>query len=277
MSKENEPDNKDPKAPATKPGEGKGKDGKDGEGLEKNKISENFLKLFDGMELSEDFKEKAGLLFTAAVNEEAEKKSAKAKEDAKKEYDDKLSEEKERLSESVDRYLTHAVRTYLEENAVAIENGIRIEAANKVMESTKAIMESAGLEVPEAERSALEEAQAELAESKTKLDESIKREISLQENVNTLTKEKVFGEITEGLVMTDKERLVTLSESVEFQTADQYRAQLETLRESFIKGKTVAPATNNLDEGKPVTVDPKTLNEGAEPSAPAAKPRRRQF
>lgn len=275
MADENE---KDPKKPVDgKDGEGKTtppkKDGKGKEELEDDKMSENFLKLFDGLELSEDFKTRAAVIFTAAVNEQADAKSEKVISEKVAELEEAATTEREKLSEEVDRYLTHAVRVYMDENKLAIESGIKVEAASAVMESAREICEQVGVDIPDSELDAVSEAEQKLAESQEKLNNEIRKTVELQESINALTKEKVLGAVSEGLILTDIERLNNLAESVTFEDESQFTAAVTTLRESFIKGEPVSKPEPKLNEGKMVNVDGVNLDEGVE----APQPKKRRF
>lgn len=261
---------KDPKKTAVS-----GKDGGDEKELDKTKIAEDIKALFVGTELSEDLQTSIATICVAAIHEKVESEKAKAKADAEEEADKKMEEAVATLSEDVDKYLTRAVKVFLEENEVAISSGVQVAAATKIVESAKEIAGTYGLEIDEATGDALAESETAMAEATTRLDESLAREVSLEEEIVTLKKERVMKTVQEGLAMTDAERLVTLAESVDFEDEEQFTTAVTTLKESFLKAPAKPKAKPNLNEGKPVAVPKQAddLNEG-EVDAPVKSRRR---
>ena len=64
------------------------------------------------------------------------------------------------------------------------------------------------------------------------------------------TADSVFANVAEGLADTQKEKLATLAENVEFESDTDYREKLETLKESYFPSKSSAPksTSENLSE-----------------------------
>lgn len=261
-------DPKDPKDTAVS-----GKDGGDDKELDKTKIAEDIKALFSGTELSEELQTSIATICVAAIHEKVEAEKEKAKADAKADADAKMEETIAALSEDVDKYLTRAVKVFLEENEVAISSGVQVAAATKIVESAKEIAGTYGLEIDEATGDALVESETAIAEATAKLDESLAREVSLESEISALKKDRAMVSLKEGLAMTDAERLETLAESVEFEDEAQFTTAVQTLKESFLKAPK-AVVKPKLDEGKVVNVpkDHTDLNEGV---VETQKPRRR--
>jgi hypothetical protein len=283
FAKKDEPDTKKPEAGAEKEPEGKKEPMKDGEktGLDKEKVAESIRGLFKGVELSEKIVESVVLIATAAIAEQTELASLAAIAEAREDYESKFDVEVTKLAESVDKYLTHGVRKFIDENKIAITEGLRQEAAHKILESAKGICESYGLEISDDEQATLEEAESKVTLATEKLDESLNREIELQNEVDNLKKERSFKAVTEGMVLTDAERLGKLAESISFNDESDYADQLKTLKESFIGGTKVPKEPLNLNEGKTVDapkVDAKAvkLDESTD-QKPKAAPKSRKF
>ena len=213
-------------------------------------VEEDVNALLGGEELSEEFKEKAKTIFEAAINA----KVAGIKEELKTQYEEKLAEEieaaKESLSERVDSYLEYVADEWFEENALAIENGLKTEMTESFLEGMKGLFEEHYVTIPEDKYDVLESMVEKLDDMETKLNEQIEKNISLNGRLSEATADGILDQVSEGLAQTQKEKLASLSESVEFESEGQYREKLETLKESYFSDKKSPVAkTETLSEG----------------------------
>lgn len=211
-------------------------------------VEEDVNALLGGEELSEEFKEKAKTIFEAAINA----KVAGIKEELETQYQEKLAEEieaaKESLAERVDSYLEYVADEWFEENALAIENGLKTEMTESFLSGMKSLFEEHYVTIPEDKYDVLESMVEKLDDMETKLNEQIEKNISLNGRLSEATADGILDEVSEGLAVTQKEKLASLSESVEFESEAQYREKLETLKESYFSKATVAK-TETLSEG----------------------------
>ena len=214
-------------------------------------IEEDVNALLGGEELSEEFKEKAKTIFEAAINS----KVAEIKEGLEAQYQEKLAEEieaaKESLAERVDSYLEYVADEWFEENALAVEAGLKTEMTESFLEGMKGLFEEHYVSIPEEKYDVLESMVEKLDDMETKLNEQIEKNISLNSRLSESAAEGILNDVSEGLAQTQKEKLASLSESVEFESETQYREKLETLKESYFSQKNVStPAkTETLSEG----------------------------
>jgi hypothetical protein len=213
-------------------------------------IEEDVNALLGGEELSEEFKEKAKTIFEAAINS----KIAGIKEELEAQYEEKLAEEieaaKESLSERVDSYLEYVADEWFEENALAVETGLKSEMTESFLEGMKGLFEEHYVSIPEDKYDVLESMVEKLDDMETKLNEQIEKNISLNGRLSEATAEGILDQVSEGLAQTQKEKLASLSESVEFESEAQYREKLETLKESyFSEKKSPVTKTETLSEG----------------------------
>ena len=213
-------------------------------------IEEDVNALLGGEELSEDFKEKAKTIFEAAINS----KVAAVKEELKAQYQEKLAEEieaaKESLAERVDSYLEYVADEWFEENALAVETGLKTEMTESFLEGMKGLFEEHYVSIPEEKYDVLESMVEKLDDMETKLNEQIEKNISLNGRLSEATADGILDQVSEGLAQTQKEKLASLSESVEFESEGQYREKLETLKESYFSDKKSPVAkTETLSEG----------------------------
>ena len=214
-------------------------------------VEEDVNALLGGEELSEEFKEKAKTIFEAAINA----KVAEIKEGLEAQYQEKLSEEieaaKESLAERVDSYLEYVADEWFEENALAVEAGLKTEMTESFLEGMKGLFEEHYVSIPEEKYDVLESMVEKLDDMETKLNEQIERNISLNKRLAESVADGILDQVSEGLAQTQKEKLASLSESVEFESETEYREKLETLKESYFSSKSQSSSAKSetLSEG----------------------------
>ena len=222
-------------------------------------IEEDVNALLAGEELSEEFREKAKVIFEASINA----KITDIENQLNEEYATKLTEEVEgikvALTERTDAYLEYVAEEWLEENQLAVERGIKSEMTESFLEGMKKLFEDHYVSLPEDKYDVLENMVDKLDEMETKLNEQIERNVALNQKLGESTAQTVFNNVAEGLAVSQKEKLQSLAEGVEFESEETYRGKLETLKESYFKGgKTSSP-----------TSAPQELKEEAEHVEPA--------
>ena len=207
--------------------------------------------LFEGEELSEEFQDKARTIFEAAINA----KLAEVKEAVKTEYEEQLVEEvaaiKSELEERVDAYLEYVADEWLQENEIAVESGLKTEMTESFLEGMKNLFEEHYVSVPEDKYDVIESMVDKLDEMEGKLNEQIEKNIALNRRLAESTSDVVFGEVAEGLATSQKEKLATLVENVEFESETDYREKLVTLKESYFPSNAGSQRdkSENLSEG----------------------------
>ena len=207
--------------------------------------------LFEGEELSEEFQDKARTIFEAAINS----KLAEVKEAVKTEYEEQLVEEvaaiKSELEERVDAYLEYVADEWLQENQIAVESGLKTEMTESFLEGMKNLFEEHYVSVPEEKYDVIESMVDKLDEMEGKLNEQIEKNIALNRRLAESTSDVVFGEVAEGLAASQKEKLATLVENVEFESETDYREKLVTLKESYFPSNAGSQRdkSENLSEG----------------------------
>tara|TARA_R100001594_G_scaffold31528_1_gene58764 strand:- start:755 stop:1876 length:1122 start_codon:yes stop_codon:yes gene_type:complete len=214
-------------------------------------IEEDVKALVEGEELSEEFKEKAKTILEAAIKG----KVSQIKETLQSEYDSKLLEEvqeiKTALDERVDSYLEYVADEWFTENKLAVEGGLKEELTESFMTGLKGLFEEHYVSIPEEKYDVLESMVEKLDDMETKLNEQIEKNVSLNKRLAGVTAEGIFDSVSEGLADTQKEKLASLSESVEFDSEEEYRDKLETLKESYFPSKSAPTSakTETLSEG----------------------------
>ena len=205
--------------------------------------------LLEGEELSEDFTNKARTIFEAAIRS----KIAEMKEQVQSEYEDNLIEQvqsiKEELTDRVDSYLEYVADEWVAENQLAVENGLKTEMTESFLNGMKSLFEDHYVSIPEEKYDVIESMVDKLDEMEGKLNEQIEKNIALNRRLAESVSDVVFADVTEGLAQTQKDKLASLVENVEFDSEEAYREKLETLKESYFPTKVAQRnTTENLTE-----------------------------
>ena len=211
-------------------------------------IEEDIEALLAGEELSEEFQEKARTIFEAAITS----KIAEVKEEVEKEYEKALTEEistlKSELTERVDAYLEYVADEWVSENELALERGLKTEMTDSFLSGMKSLFEEHYVSIPEDKYDVLNNMVDKLDEMENKLNEQIDKNVALKKRLSESTSDVIFAEVSEGLAITQKEKLQSLSESVEFESEDNYREKLVTLRDSYFSTEKQKDTAETISE-----------------------------
>ena len=213
-------------------------------------IEEDVTALVEGEELSEDFKNKAKTILEAAIKG----KVTQIKESLEAGYETKLVEEvteiKTALNERVDSYLEYVAEEWFTENQLAVEGGLKEELTESFMTGLKSLFEEHYVSIPEEKYDVLQSMVEKLDDMETKLNEQIEKNVGLNKRLAESVADSILESVSDGLAATQKEKLASLAESVEFDSETQYRDKLETLKESYFPTKsTPAVKSESLSEG----------------------------
>ena len=222
---------------------------------EKFDVEADVAALLEGEELSEDFQKKATTIFETAIKS----KVATIKEELQEAYATALVEEldeiKKGLTERVDSYLEYVCDEWFQENALQVESGLKTEMTESFLEGMKGLFEEHYVTVPEEKYDVLNSMVDKLDEMENKLNEQIDRNVALNKRLAESNADGVFATVSEGLADTQKEKLATLAEKVEFESEADYREKLETLKESYFPSKTSAPKNTSENLSEEVSTD----------------------
>jgi hypothetical protein len=213
-------------------------------------IEQDVDALIAGEELSEDFKNKAKTILETAVKGQVKQ----IKENLEADYDKRLLEEVEEikgaLNERIDSYLEYVADEWFNENQLAVEGGLKEELTESFMTGLKGLFEEHYVEIPEDKYDVLQSMVEKLDDMETKLNEQIERNVTLNQRLSESSSDVILADVSEGLADTQKEKLASLAESVEFDSENAYREKLETLKESYFPSKApTATKSESLSEG----------------------------
>jgi hypothetical protein len=206
--------------------------------------------LVAGLELSEENQGKAKTIFESAINSKASAIRAEIQEEYDSQLDEHVQEIKGELQERVDSYLEYVADEWFDENQLAIENGLKADMTESFLSGMKGLFEEHYVEIPEEKYDVLKSMVEKLDDMETKLNEQIEKNINLNGRLAESVADGILESVSDGLAATQKEKLASLAESVEFESDEEYREKLETLKESYFPHKGAPTAkTENLSEG----------------------------
>jgi hypothetical protein len=195
--------------------------------------AEDVAALTEGEEFSEEFKQKATTIFEAAVKSRIEEQVTAIASTLEEQFSAKLQEEIASLAEKVDETLNYAITTWVEENQVALDAGLKLEIAEEFMGGLKKVFEENYLNLPEEKVDVVETMTEELCEMEGRLNEQIERNIDLNNKLAGYQKTVILNQMSEGLVDTQREKLASLAEGVEFVSEEDFRGKVSTLISSY--------------------------------------------
>jgi len=211
--------------------------------------------LLEGEELSEEFQDKAKTIFETAIKS----KVAEIKEELNESYAAALVEELETIKgglvERVDSYLEYVADEWIQENALQVEAGLKTEMTESFLEGMKGLFEEHYVSIPEEKYDVLNSMVDKLDEMENKLNEQIERNVSLNRRLAESTADVIFADVAEGLADTQKDKLASLAENVEFESETDYREKLGTLKESYFPTKTSTPKSTSENLSEEVSTD----------------------
>ena len=210
-------------------------------------IDHHLEALFNGQELTEDFKERTSTIFKAAVNE----RDLSIREQLETKVEAKLAaaiqENKEEMGANLDSYLNYVVEEWMKENEVAIERGLRNEVTEEFLSGLRNLFLEHNIDVPESKVDVLEKMAARIEELEESLNKEIENNISLREKVEVATKRDVVEEIGSDLTASERVKLRKLLEGVNAESHADFVTKAKILKENyFVEG--IEPI-RNTEEG----------------------------
>jgi hypothetical protein len=237
---------------------------KQDESLEEKKVNTTDVDvLFSGEGLSEEFKNNAKAIFEAAVLAKVEEQKTALEE----EYNTKLVEEAQEFATNlvgkIDEYLEYVVSEYMEENKLAIEKGIRAELAEDFMLGLKNLFTEHYIDIPEEKVNVVEEFANKVGELEEQLDKIISEKKSLSDELDGLKKDKILGEVSEGLSEVQSEKLKSLAEGIEFVSEEDYKEKLSLTKKKYFSEST--DSQEPVKKNESLDSDVSTLDESFSP------------
>lgn len=221
----------------------------------KTKMGEHFDAMFEGEEISEQFKEKASTIFEMAVNyrvnevvEELETLYADKLNEKVEEIEESYADQLQELTSKIDQYLDYVVEEWVKENEVAIETSLRSEITEDFIHGLKNLFAEHYIEVPEEKVNVVEELALRVEELEAKLNEAVNENIELKDSLTEMSSEEIFNEVSEGLTLSQAEKFKKLAEGVDFDDTENFKNKLLIVKENYFPSNGVKKTSNLLEE-----------------------------
>ncbi len=224
--------------------------------------NEDLSVLFDGEDLTEDFKVKAITIFEAAINEKVAAQVTELEEAYNVALAEEVAEVTEELTNKIDEYLDYAVQTWLQENELSVEQGIRTEVSESFMNGLHQLFHDHYIAVPESKVDLVDELAEENEELVTRLNDEIQTTMDLAEELLGFQRAIVFNDMCEGLVDTEVEKFKTLAEGIEHADIEEYAEKLHIVKESYFNGVEGEEIADDNNEGTPIVTETNSIMEG---------------
>lgn len=198
--------------------------------------------------LSEEFKEKTSVIFEAAVKSKLSEEITRLEENYAVELAEEVETIKTDLVGKVDSYLNYVVETWMEENQVAIQNGLRTEIAETFMNNMRDLFVESYIEVPETKVDLVDELAGQVEELEERLNNTTGDAISLAEELETYKRNTIVAEASRDLADTQAEKLKGLLESVDFENEESFVAKVNTIKESYFSKEIPEQLEESVEE-----------------------------
>jgi len=200
-------------------------------------FKEDMDALFNGEELTEEFKEKATTIFEAAVMTRINEAFATIEEEFEARLQEEAAKNQEGLVEKVDGYLNYIVEQWFTQNEIALESGMKSEILEGFVSGLKGLFEEHYIDIPEEKFDVLGALEEQNAELQAKLDEQVAVNVEMAKVINESTRESIVADALDGLTETDKEKFLGLSEELVFEGVESFEKKVQTIRENYFTNK----------------------------------------
>ena len=198
--------------------------------------------------LSEGFKDKAAVIFEAAIKSKLSEEVDRIESELQEEFDEELKTTREEMVEQIDGYLNYVVEKFMEENKLAIENGLRAEIAEDFMKGLQNLFTESYIEVPEGKTDMVDELSSQVSDLEARLNETTETSIKQSQELEELKRDAIIREHSRDLAETQVEKLKSLAEDIDFEDAETFSKKVATIKESYFTKKKVTVAEEQIDD-----------------------------
>jgi hypothetical protein len=228
-------------------------------------MKEDMDALFNGEELTEDFKSKAATIYEAAVLARVNEEVARISEEFEAKLAEQVEQNTQGIVEQVDGYLGYIAEQWIAQNELALERGIKSEILEGFITGLKGLFEEHYIDIPEEKYDVLGEMEEKITALEAKLNEQVETNVELTKTLAEAKRQEIVKQISEGLTDSETEKFMSLVEELSYEDAGTYETKVKTIRENYFSGKktevasvvTDAPVEVLTEEKKVAPVDPK--------------------
>jgi hypothetical protein len=229
-----------------------------------NAVKEDMDALFNGEELTEEFKEKATTIYEAAVTARVKEEVARIEEEFAAKLAEEVAKQTEGIVEQVDGYLGYISEQWMAQNEIALERGIKSELLESFVAGMKSLFEEHYIDVPEEKYDVLGEMEETISDLEAKLNEQVAANVELTKVLAEQKRSEILAAATEGLTDTEVEKFNGLAEELSYEDAESFEKKVQTIRENYFtkKATTIVESVvtdtpvETLTEEKKVQADP---------------------
>ena len=207
----------------------------DEEKSESYDMSDDIDALVGGEDLSEEFKNKAKVVFEAAVSAKVSEIKEELESQKRDEIVEASNEIKEDLTNKVDSFLGYVAEEWVKDNELAIERGLKSELTENFIQGLKALFEDHYVEVPDDKLDVVDELASKIEDVEAKLNEEVSKNIDLTSERDELVRNKVVSEVSSDLTTSEVEKLTKLIEDLD--ADDEFESNVKTIKESYFSGE----------------------------------------
>lgn len=198
--------------------------------------------------LSEEFKEKTAIIMEAAIKSKLKAEVARLEESYEEQLNEAVEAIEEDLIEKVNSYLNYVAESWMEENKVAIQSGLRAEIAEKFMNKLKDLFVESYIDVPEEKLDLVDDLAEQVESLEEELNSMIEEQMTMREELEAYKRQEIIFEMSEGLADTQIDRLAELAEAVDFDDEDTFRKRVGVIKETYFKKKATKTAATGINE-----------------------------
>jgi hypothetical protein len=203
---------------------------------------ENVEEIFTGEEISEELMDKAAIIFEAAVNARISIVEARLEEQFSEALQEAIDLVHEEVVESVDKYMSYVAKEWMEENKLAIDNGLKAEMAEEMLLGLKEMFEANYITVSEEKTDVLSSMAEEIDVLKTRLNEEVEARLALEEELEDTRVADLVADVTEGMTVSERDKFMTFAENITYTDIEDFSKKVETIKETYFSGKNVSNA-----------------------------------
>lgn len=220
-------------------------------------VKEDVEALVNGEDLSEEFKQKAATIFEAAVVTRVKQEVARLEEEFQAQLDEAVAEEYEGLVEKVDGYLNYIVESWIAQNEIALERGMKSEILENFVSGLKSLFQENYIDVPEEKYDLIGDMEQTIIDLQDKLNEQLEANVEMFNIISESKRIEIIKDACDGLTDTEVEKFTALAEELSYEDSDSFATKVQTIRENYFTNK----VSNNVIVESIVTDEPVTLNE----------------
>ena len=208
-------------------------------------MKEDVAALTDGEELSEEFKAKAATIFESAVKAKLVEEIEKLEGEYESKVAEKVEESKSEIVEKVDAYLNYVVESWMKDNELAIEKGLKSEITEDFIGGMKKLFETHYIDLPDSKFDVVEDQAATIVKLKEDMNKTLEMNVELNQKIGEFARDEIINDVSSDLAETEKEKLKGLAESIEYVDAADYRGKVETLKNSYFPAQKASDTESN--------------------------------